>query len=149
MQMKRVYLDVCVLCRPFDDQQQARIRLETNALDLVLAHIQPTKRELIVSPVHLAEIQAIKNVEERQHLLLLLESIAAKLEYDLVAIRNRAETLADGGMGIADAAHIAFAEAAEADFVTVDERLLRQCQRLNVQVWTGSPLSYCDKEGLR
>ena len=27
--LKRIYLDVCALCRPFDDQHQVRIRLET------------------------------------------------------------------------------------------------------------------------
>jgi hypothetical protein len=26
---RRVYLDVCTLCRPFDDQTHIRIRLET------------------------------------------------------------------------------------------------------------------------
>jgi len=31
---KQVYLDVCALCRPFDDQQQVRLRLETNAVEL-------------------------------------------------------------------------------------------------------------------
>lgn len=52
-------------------------------------------------------------------------------------------------MGIGDAAHVAFAEAANADFVSVDDRLLKQCKRLSVHVWYGSPLAYCDKENLR
>ena len=149
MQAKRVYLDVCVLCRPFDDQQQARIRLETNALDLILGHIAPEERQLIVSPAHQVEIQAIPALEERQHLLILLDHTATQLAFDLSAVRLRTETLAKSGMGLADAAHVAFAEFAQADFITVDERLLRQCQRLNVQVWSGTPLAYCDKEELR
>ena len=33
----RVYLDVCALCRPFDDQAHMRIRLETEAVQLILA----------------------------------------------------------------------------------------------------------------
>ena len=28
---KRIYLDVCMLCRPFDDQDQMRIRLENES----------------------------------------------------------------------------------------------------------------------
>jgi predicted nucleic acid-binding protein len=149
MQAKRVYLDVYVLCRPFDDQQQARIRLETNALDLILGHIDPEERQMIVSPAHQVEILAIPALEERQHLLILLNHTATQLAFDLSAVRLRTETLAKAGMGLADAAHVAFAEFAQADFVTVDERLLRQCQRLNVQVWSGTPLAYCDKEELR
>ena len=39
---KNVYLDVCALCRPFDDQQQVRIRLETSAVELILAHVRQT-----------------------------------------------------------------------------------------------------------
>ena len=33
----KVYLDNCVLNRPFDDQGQERIRLETEAVMLILA----------------------------------------------------------------------------------------------------------------
>ena len=61
---KKVYLDVCALCRPFDDQQQVRIRLETAAVELILAHIRPAELELIVSPVHNVEIEAITDTEE-------------------------------------------------------------------------------------
>lgn len=149
MTIKRVYLDVCILCRPFDDQQQVRIRLEANALDLILAQVVTGKLELIVSPAHWVEINAFRNLEQRQQLLILLDQLGSQLAFDLSLARRRAEALADGGMGVADAAHVAFAEASEADFVTVDDHLLRQCQRLDVGVWCGSPLAYCDKENLR
>lgn len=147
--MQQVYLDVCVLCRPFDDQQQARIFLETGAFNLILTHIRETERELIVSPAHQVEISAIHSSEERQHLLLLLKQFGKQPDLDLLAVRQRAEELANAGMGIADAAHVAFAEFAQADFVTVDDRLLQLCRRLKIRVWCGSPLAYCDKENLR
>jgi hypothetical protein len=38
--MKTLYLDVCTLCRPFDDQQQLRIRLVTDAVLLILRLIE-------------------------------------------------------------------------------------------------------------
>gem|GEM_PF-1482095 len=63
---KRVYLDICALSRPFDDQRQVRIQLESRA-----------------------------------------------------------------------------------DFVTVDDRLLKQCRRVQATVWYGTPLAYCEKENLR
>jgi hypothetical protein len=34
-----VYLDVCSLCRPFDDQKYSRIRLETEAVNLIFAKV--------------------------------------------------------------------------------------------------------------
>jgi hypothetical protein len=38
------------------------------------------------------------------------------------------------GLGAADAVHVAFAEEAEAEFVTVDDRLLRQCHRMSPDI---------------
>ena len=51
--------------------------------------------------------------------------------------------------GPSDAAHLAFAEAAEADFVTCDDRLLRQCRRVQPSVWFGTLMAFCDKENLQ
>ncbi len=39
MQQVLVYLDVCALCRPFDDQTFLRIRLETDAVNLMISKI--------------------------------------------------------------------------------------------------------------
>ena len=66
---KKVYIDVCTLCRPFDDQDVMRIRLETDAYYLILQAIQNEKYEMIVSPVHHEEINAIENVQERYEIL--------------------------------------------------------------------------------
>lgn len=68
---------------------------------------------------------------------------------DLIQTRQRAEHLFQLGLGAADAAHVAFAEAMESDFVSVDDRLLRQLQRVGCKVWFGTPTAYCDKEDLR
>ena len=67
-QTRRIYLDVCALCRPFDDQSQIRIRLETEAVQLILSHVRAENLSLIVSPVHDAEITAIGDLAERTHL---------------------------------------------------------------------------------
>lgn len=37
---KPIYLDVCALSRPFDDQTFLRIRLETEAVNLILSKIK-------------------------------------------------------------------------------------------------------------
>jgi len=48
----------------------------------------------------------------------------------MVDTRIRAERLYDNGIGVADAAHVAFAEAAGANFVTCDDRLLKRCLKI-------------------
>jgi predicted nucleic acid-binding protein len=147
--VKNVYLDVCALCRPFDDQQQVRIRLETSAVELILAHVRQSDLTLVVAPIHHLEIEATTDTEERKQLLLLLNREGTRLDFDLPAVRKRAEQGTAQGLGAADAAHVAFAEAAGADFITVDDRLLKQCHRLEPLVWCGTPQAYCDKENLQ
>ena len=146
--LKRIYLDVCVLCRPFDDQQQTRIREEAEALAAVIKTVRRSDYELIVSPAHQLEISKIQSRQKRYDLMLLLQ-IGTRLVYDdLDAIRDRVKALTRSGMGVADAAHVAFAEASEATFITVDDRLLKQCARLSILVAHDSLLSFCDKENL-
>jgi predicted nucleic acid-binding protein len=146
--MNRVYLDACALCRPFDDQAQMRIRLETEAVQLILSHVRSGDLVLAISPVHLAEIGAIDDPIEREHLLSVLSEIGWHTEANLPQVRLRAEELTTRGLGPADAAHLAFAEASQASFVTCDDRLLRQCIRAQSDTWCGDPVTFCSKEGL-
>jgi len=57
--------------------------------------------------------------------------------------------LVSTGLGVADAAHLVFAEAVESDFITCDDRLCKKCRALDLAIWTGNPVAFCDKEGLR
>lgn len=147
--LHRVYLDVCALGRPLDDQSQMRIRLEADAVHLILSYVTTGDVSLVVSPAHLIEIRANPNPPARDLLLLTLNQVGAFPAFRLNHVRERAEELVQRGLGPADAAHLAFAEAAEADFVTCDDRLIRQCGRVQPDVWVGDPLGYCVKENLR
>ena len=71
---KKVYLDACSLCRPFDDQRYLRIRLETESVNLILSKIKEGKYKMLVSPVHMKEIEAIENNFERIEILELLKN---------------------------------------------------------------------------
>jgi predicted nucleic acid-binding protein len=147
--LKQIYLDVCALCRPYDDQSYSRIHLETVAVRLILKKVEARRYRMITSPVHKFEISDIANYSERIDLLLLLEKLGERVEIDNHAARARAETLTRFGMGPADAAHLAFAEAAKADFLSCDDKLIKKCSRMTVDVWTGNPVAFCDKENLR
>ncbi len=104
---------------------------------------------MIVSPAHLIEIRANPSPTARDLLLLTLNQLGQFPALRLEHVRERAEELVHRGLGLADAAHLAFAEAAEADFVTCDDRLIRQCRRVQPNVWVGDPDEYCVKENLR
>ena len=110
--IKRLYLDVCVLCRPFDDQGMLRIRLETDAANLILEHVRRKKYEMIVSPAHLIEIEGTARHQERAELMLFLGDFASRPAWDMAKLRKRAEQLHAMSFGVGDAAHVAFAETA-------------------------------------
>ena len=57
--MGKVYLDVCALCRPYDDQSYMRIKLETIAVQLIFSAIDQNMYDLVYSSVHVKEISAI------------------------------------------------------------------------------------------
>jgi hypothetical protein len=146
---KRVYLDVSTLCRPFDDQSFVRIRPETEAFNLVLSNIRSGNLSLMVSPVHYREVADISESEERIQIETILRSLGNSIETNLIRARERTLDLMRCGVGVADAAHLAFAEAAHADFISCDDKLIRKCKKCDVRVWAGTPLAFCDKENLR
>jgi len=126
--MQKLYLDVCTLCRPFDDQSMMRIRLETDAYYLILRAIQNKKYRMIVSPVHYREIECIKEDSERVELLSLLKKFGVQPKLRLYECRIRAEQLYLLKFGIADAAHIAFAEQSSDFLITCDDRMRKKIQ---------------------
>ena len=146
---KLIYLDVCALCRPFDDQSYLRIRMETEAVNLILSKVKENLYHLIVSPVHIKEIEAIKDKVEQIQLITLLNKYGKTAKVNLKEVRKRAEELVNLGFGVADAAHVAFAEMVRAEFISCDKKLVKKCIRHKIKVWCGTPLDFCEKEDLK
>lgn len=116
---------------------------------MILSKIRKKKFKLFVSPVHITEIKAIPDEIERIRLKTILESLGYEANIDLFKARLRAEEFVSYGFGIADAAHVAFAEECGAEFITCDDRLIKKCKRYGVKVWSDSPIIFCLKENLR
>jgi predicted nucleic acid-binding protein len=146
---EKVYLDVCALCRPFDDQSYLRVRLETEAVNLIFSKIRTGMFGLMVSPVHFREIADIAELKERVELESILKSFGRLIEVDLRITKKRTRDLMLLGFGVADAAHVAFAEQAGASFITCDDKLAKRCLKCDINIWTGSPIAFCEKENLK
>jgi predicted nucleic acid-binding protein len=146
---KSIYMDVCSLSRPFDDQNVIRIRLETEAVNLILLKVKEGRFKLLISSTHLREIEAIPDSFERIELQTVLNELGEPIKGDMSKIRARAEDLVSSGFGVADAAHVAFAEYSGAQFISCDEKLLKKCLTHKIKVWCGNPVSFCEKEGLK
>lgn len=146
---KSIYIDVCALSRPFDEQDYMRIRIETEAFNLIVSKIRKGNYKLLFSPAHLKEIEAIPDAFERVELQTVLESLGTPIKVDMSKTRKRAEELINSGFGIADAAHVAFAEQSVAQFISCDDKLIRKCLTHKIKVWCGNPVVFCEKERLR
>lgn len=103
---------------------------------------------MIISPVHSKEIDSIEDSYERVELKALLEKYGKKQSFKMKEIRKRAEELYTLKFGVADAAHVAFAEKSSDCFVTCDDKLLKKCRKTSL-VPAMSPVGFCLKEDLK
>ena len=142
-------MDVCSLCRPFDEQNMLSIRLETDAVFLILAALKQGRDTMIVSPVHYREIEAINEPKERVEIIELLINYGRKPSVKTSTFRTRAEDLYSSGFGVADAAHVAYAEATAEVFISCDQPLLRKCKRYCSDLVAVNPVDFCRMEDLR
>jgi predicted nucleic acid-binding protein len=129
-----IYLDMCCLKRPFDDQSHPRIRLESEALLSLLALESEAIQFVRSAALHLEN--SLNPIAER----------AAKVEAWLKAkplwhasdgavLQARITTLMALGLKSFDALHVASADLAGADyFVTCDDRLLTLAKRNQKQI---------------
>lgn len=122
----RVYLDNNVYNRPFDDQGQPRIWLETLAVSIIFQMLEGKSIELITSTVLAYEVS--RNPDENRRNWVQKVSGSAAINQALTdEIRHRAKDLESHGLKALDALHVASAEIAKADyFVTCDDRLIRR-----------------------
>jgi hypothetical protein len=130
----KIYLDVCCLNRPFDDQNQPRIRLESEAILFILHHFHLHDWEWLGSDALILEIDQTPNPERRNNLRLMVTQV-----HDWIAIQtaeaNRSQQLEQLGFHAMDALHLASAESAEAHiFLTTDDKLLKLATRLSSQL---------------
>ncbi len=121
-----LYLDNCTLNRPFDDQAQERIWLETVSLSLILSLLESGEAECVCSPIHLLENSRNPLAVRRLWVERCLDRAHRRISLT-EATRLRAHSLEATGIKPLDALHIAAAEAAGAThFITCDDRLIRR-----------------------
>ncbi len=120
-----IYIDNCVLNRPFDDQSQERIYFETQAFLILLKQIDAGKIKFLNSFAIEYEISAISDNERESKIRKYLKSASSYVNYNK-KIEKRAIELQDIGFSAMDAVHIAVSEFAKVDyFVTCDDDIIK------------------------
>ncbi len=129
MQHSILYLDACCLNRPFDDQTQVRIRLEAEAVLLIIFQLHLSGWEWVGSEVLSYEIDRTPDPDRRLRVKSLMSGISRRvlLGADMV---SQAEELRQLGLRAYDALHVVSAERGGADtLLTTDDRLIRAVSR--------------------
>jgi len=123
----RVYLDTCLYNRPFDDQTQPRIWLETMAFTMILQMIEAEQIDLVTSSVIGFENSKNPFPERKGWVDGCLKLSKQKILLD-TSIRQRAlEIGAQQGIKSIDALHLACGETGQADFfLTCDDRVVKR-----------------------
>ncbi|MTJ53803.1 type II toxin-antitoxin system VapC family toxin [Anabaena sp. UHCC 0253] len=132
--MIRVYLDTSIYNRPFDDQTQPKIFLETQAVILILQMVEVQLLELVSSSVLEYENSRNPFTLNQQSMARYLQIASLRVLVD-ENIRTRAKQLEKQGIKPIDALHVAIAEASQSNyFITCDRRLINRCQDLLLKV---------------
>ena len=126
--LMRVYLDMCCLKRPFDDQAQPRIRLESEAV-LALLGATPQRAQFLRAPALDLENEQNPLPVRAGRVRQWLEALPALPLVDVDLIKRTEELMALGFKNF-DALHLSSAELGGAEvFVSCDDRLLAAAGR--------------------
>jgi predicted nucleic acid-binding protein len=126
----RLYLDVCCLNRLFDDQRQPRIRLEAEAVAMILDRVIAGQDQWLISPALEAEVNRAPDSDRRERIGKLIFEASEHIGW-AADIEIRAKALVAQGVKPVDALHVAAAEHGQCDaFLTTDDRLLRRCRKI-------------------
>ena len=132
--MIKVYLDTSAYNRPFDDQTQPKIFLESQAVVIILQMVETKIVDLVSSSVLEYENSRNPYPIKQEAMNRYLQMAGSRQEVNEV-IRHRAEQLEHNGLKAVDALHVACAEAVSSDyFITCDKRLINRCSGLTLKV---------------
>ncbi|HEY4759965.1 MAG TPA: PIN domain-containing protein [Thermoguttaceae bacterium] len=119
-------MDNCCFNRPFDDQSQARIRLEAEAKLEIQKRIKDRELDLVWSYMLDHENQA-NPFEERRDVIARWKTAATMDVEETAVILRQAREIADRGIRAKDALHIACAMAAGCEFfMTTDDSVVKK-----------------------
>ncbi|MBW1706667.1 MAG: PIN domain-containing protein [Deltaproteobacteria bacterium] len=122
----KIYLDNCCFNRPFDDQSQLRIKLESEAKLKIQTDIQAGNLDLVWSYILEAENEA-NPFEERKRAIREWKNYAVMNFDEEKAILDKANMLNQIGLRSKDALHISCAISAGCQyFLTTDDNILNK-----------------------
>jgi hypothetical protein len=122
----KIYIDNCCFNRPFDDQGQIRIKIETEAILKIQEDVRSEKFQLVWS--YLLDYENKKNpYADRRIQIRNWEKYAIEDIYENDALLDKAKFLNQIGIQKIDSLHIACAISGKCEyFLTTDDKILNK-----------------------
>ncbi len=142
--MTKIYLDMNIYNRPFDDQVQVRIRLETIAIFSVLQRIKEGEFSLLWSFMidYENSLNPYNNVRQEIEMASALANETVVPDDFIIAKAREFETI---GIRPRDAIHLACALKGEAEyFLICDNKLIKKSSELGINLKIMNPLKFIE-----
>ena len=137
-----IYLDMNIYNRPFDDQKQLRIRLETIACQIIFQLVQEQKVEL-AWPFMIEYENSLNPFPERRDEIMLLSQMARHIIEPSEIILQFSEKFEKIGVKNKDAVHLSCAEVFGCDFfITSDDKVINKAKTLSLKVDVCNPVDF-------
>ena len=142
----RVYLDNCCYNRPFDDQSQIKVRVET--LSKLAVQLMMATRRVEYAWSSTLDYELSRNpVPKRKTASARWRAGAVEYVTASEEVSHRARELEDIGFGAQDALHVASAEQAGCDwFLTTDKGILKKLRQLGT-MRIANPIDFVMEDG--
>ncbi|MFA5268549.1 MAG: hypothetical protein WC379_11310 [Methanoregula sp.] len=101
----KIYMDVCCLCRPFDDQMIGRIRREVTAVQEIIRRCAAQEFSLVTSEVIEEELSKIPDIRKRLRVGKIISVANESILIDAGIISRMHELIILGGDAGGLAAH--------------------------------------------
>lgn len=138
-----IYLDNCCYNRPFDDQTQERIHLESEVILTVLKMGQMKQVVIAGSDILELEMNRMQDENKKQKVFDLYRVAGMHISYTEKIKKRSAEIMLVSKIRAFDSLHIASAEQAGADvFLTTDDKLEKMAEKLALETRVVNPLRF-------
>ena len=143
MPQMTIYLDNCCYNRPFDDQTQERIHLESEAVLSILKMGQMKRAVIVGSEILELEMHRMMDENKKQKVMDLYKVASMNIHYTDKIKKRAADIMSVSNISTFDSLHIAAAEEANADvLLTTDDKLEKMAEKLNLKTRVINPLRF-------
>lgn len=141
----KIYMDTCCLNRPFDDQSNPRIRLESEAIKTIITFVEKNVWSLVGSFVLDFEIKNISD-DKKYRSIKKINTLSSYYVKATPQIQARARKFEKIILQAFDATHLASAEGNADILLTTDDRFIKRSKNIkDLEISVENPLKWLEE----